>query len=271
MIETYLQQLNESQIVKGAKTGELEGAEKATIKPLKVSGIEAPEEAPEELQGVSEENQKEERKKITYMSKDDAFEKLYRQAINEDFSTGEDLGGMDEIGGGDVGGGMDDLDQGDEGHGGDIDADPSHIGKVKEVIDLLQQALDTLSSFEGEEEEEYDEYEGEEQGGDDLLGGGDDMGEEPVTKEEVEAEYHGHALADGREGLMKGMNKPGNMVVKGAVPNAGKKVTTSSGKKVDGKLSGFSDAGSKKMQGKGNMKVSDARRQNTPGKFAFED
>ncbi len=270
MIETYLQQLNESQIVKGAKTGELEGAEKATISPLKVSGIEAPEEAPEELQGVSEENQKEERKKITYMSKDDAFEKLYRQAINEDFSTGEDLGGMDEIGG-DVGGGMDDLDQGDEGHGGDIDADPSHIGKVKEVIDLLQQALDTLSSFEGEEEEEYDEYEGEGEGEDDLLGGGDDMGGEPVTKEEVEAEYHGHALADGREGLMKGMNKPGNMVVKGAVPNAGKKVTTSSGKKVDGKLSSFSDAGSKKMQGKGNMKVSDARRQNTSGKFAFED
>lgn len=269
MIETYLQQLNESQIVKGAKTGELEGAEKATIKPLKVSGIEDPEEAPDELQGVSEENQKEERKNITYMSKDDAFEKLYRQAINEDFSAGEDLGGMDEIGGG-GGGGLDDLDQGDEGHGGDMDADPSHIGKVKEVIDLLQQALDTLSSFEGEEEEEYDEYEGE--GEDDLLGGGeDDMSEEPVTKEEVEAEYHGHALADGREGLMKGMNKPSNMVVKGAVPGVGKKVTTSSGKKVDGKLSSFSDAGSKKMQGKGNMKVSDARRQNTPGKFAFED
>ena len=278
-IQSYLEQLNEGNAVAGAKApGELEGAKNATIKPLDtdVEGIEEPEE-PEHLQGVSEQNK--EGVKYNTMSKDNVFERLYRQAINEDFDdVAGGMGGDDEFGGGaggdEFGGGMGGDDEfGDD--AGDIDADPSHIGKVKEVIELLQQALDVLSSFEGEEQEEYDELEdGDEDFGDDDGFGDDSMGDdEPVTEEEAHTQFGkaktvGHALVN-REKFNKGQDKKGNMLVKGANPSVAKgKATVPPGQKADGKLSNFSDAGGKKMQSKGNMKVP-GRASNT-GKFAFE-
>jgi hypothetical protein len=276
-IQSYLEQLNEGNAVAGAKApGELEGAKNATIKPLDtdVEGVEDPEE-PEHLQGVSEQNK--EGVKYNTMSKDNVFERLYKQAINEDFDdVAGGMGGDDEFGGGDeFGGDMGGDDEfGDD--AGDIDSDPSHIGKVREVIDLLQQALDMLSSFEGEEEEEYDEFEdgGDDEFGDGGGGFGDDMGgDEPVTEEEAHTQFGkaktvGHALVN-REKFNKGQDKKGNMLVKGANPSVAKgKATVPPGQKADGKLSSFSDAGGKKMQGKGNMKVP-GRASNT-GKFAFE-
>jgi hypothetical protein len=282
-IQSYLEQLNEGNKVAGAKApGELEGSKHATIEPLNtdVGGIEDPEE-PEHLQGVTETANKEGVKYNT-MSKNNVFERLYKQAINEDF---DDIAGGGGMGGGDMGGGMgdefgggDDLGGDDEfgDDAGDIDADPSHIGKVREVIDLLQQALDVLSSFEGEEEEEYSEYEGEDDdmGGDEDFGGGEDFGsDDSVTEEEAHTQFGkaktiGHALVS-REKFNKGQDKKGNMLVKGANPSVAKgKATVPPGQKADGKLSNFSDAGGKKMQGKGNMKVP-GRASNT-GKFAFE-
>ena len=281
MINTYLQQLNEAQLVKGTKTSEnLEGSDKAKIKPLAVKDIEGINdvEEPEELQGLSTEqtnnlvNKKEKGDNINNMSTPDnnAFERLYRQAINEDFDDEMNSDLENNVDGAD----LEDSDF-DSAESQDIDNNPAHIGKVKEVITLLQQALDHLSAFEGEEEQEtgeedYEEYSDDEDSDLDSLEGDDEEAGHPF-KEEADVEVHGHALADGREKLMKGLNKPGNMVVKGAVPAAGKKATPHSKMKADGKLTNFSNSGSKKMQGKGNMQVSDARRQNTPNKFAFED
>jgi hypothetical protein len=65
------------------------------------------------------------------------------------------------------------------------------------------------------------------------------------------------------------MNKHSNMVVKGAVPNVGKKAQSPTEKRGDGKLSNMPDK-KKHMQGKGNMKVK-AKRYDTPNRFAFED
>ena len=271
-INAYLQQLNE-ETVKGYKykpNSSLDGADKnGKINPLKVgnipdAGIETPEE-PEHLQGVTNE---EGVVKHNNMRNNDPFERLYRQAINEDFDENPTSGGMggDEFGGG-LGDDNDaDMEFGDE--GGDIDANPEHVGKVKEVVELLQQALDLLQNFEGEEEEEYSEYEGEDEGDDfggDDFGGGD---EEPVAEEQTDMKSLGHALVN-RDQLNKGMNKPSNMTVKGAVPNVGKKAQSPTEKRGDGKLSNMPDK-KKQMQGKGNMKVK-AKRYDTPNRFAFED
>lgn len=272
-VDTYLQQLNEES-VKGFKykpNSSLDGADtNGKISPLKVGNTASNDiedlEEPEHLQGVTNE---EGAVKHNIMRNNDPFERLYRQAINEDFDESPAGGGL---GGDEFGGGMGDdndadMEFGDE--GGDIDADPSHIGKVKEVVELLQQALDLLQNFEGEEEEEYDEYEGEEGddfGGDDL---GDDFGDdEPVAEEQTDMKSLGHALVN-RDQLNKGMNKSSNMVVKGAVPNVGKKAQSPTEKRGDGKLSNMPDK-KKQMQGKGNMKVK-AKRYDTPNRFAFED
>lgn len=281
-IQSYLEQLNEGNMVAGAKApGELEGAKHATIKPLNVDveGVEDPEE-PENLQGVTEQNK--EGVKHNIMSKDNVFERLYKQAINEEFDdVPGGMGGDDEFGGGGMGDEFGGDSMGDEfgDDGGDIDADPGHIGKIREVSELLQQAVDILRSFEDEEEEEYSEYddEGEDEGfGGDEDFGGDDMGggeDSPVTEEEAHTQFGkaktiGHALVS-REKFTKGQDKKGNMLVKGANPSLAKgKATVPPGQKADGKLSNFSDAGGKKMQSKGNMKVP-GRASNT-GKFAFE-
>jgi hypothetical protein len=262
-IETYLQCLTETAAVKGAKSAaELNKDLTSSIEPLSIKDVEGTEdieEAPEHLQGenVSQDNFKnKEGVKYNIMNKENAFDRLFKHAINEDFDE-MDPAGDSGLGGspGGLGGEEDFGDDMGMGGEGDIDAEAGHVGKVKEVIDLLQQALEKLTAFEGEEEEEYDEYEGgddtDDFGGDDFGGGGDD---EPVTEEEVDAETLGHAIVD-VEKLKKGMDKPGNMKVSGAVPNAGKKAQAPAGQKNDGTLSSFSDAGGKKLQGKGNMKV----------------
>ena len=273
-IQVYLQQLNEQ----SKNYGSLEGADKATIEPLssKKLGVEDPVEVESEA-GVDNFKTTEERVKYNHMNKENVFEQLYKRAINEDFDDASDMGG--DMGDSfDGAGGADDIsadasDFGDEEL--DHDSDSSHVGKVREVVDLLQQALDLLSSFEEEEEEEYEEYE--DGGEDDLDGFGDDsaddMGdEEPVTEEETQfgqAKTIGHALVN-RDAFIKGQTKKGNMVVKGANPKvAKKKANPHHSKGFNGKPSNFSDAGLKKMQSKGNMKVS-GRASNT-GKFAFED
>ena len=273
-IQSYLQQLNEQ----SKKYGSLEGSEKATLEPLngKELGIEEPVED-ESNTGVDVKKTTEEKVKYNHMSKENVFEQLYKRAINEDFDDASDIGGGmggDEFGGGggDMSGDSDDEFGGDA-DASDYDSDPGHVGKVKEAVQLLQQALDILSSFEGEEEEEYEEYgdSDEEDFGDDM--GDDDMGDdEPVTEEDTQfgqAKTIGHALVN-RETFNKSQTKKSNMVVKGSNPKvSSKKAAPQYGKNINGKPSNFSDAGGKKMQGKGHMKV--AGRASNTGKFAFED
>lgn len=273
-IQSYLQTLEEQAMVVGArKPGDLDGAKKATIAPLStdsIDGVDNEIEEPEHLQGTTT---NEEGVQYINMNKNNAFEDLYRRAIQEDFDESPE-GGDASFGGGmgDAGDGLggDDM-GGDDEFGGD-DESPDydaegHVGKVREAVQLLQQALDILSQFEGEEEEEYEEYENEE-GGEDDFGGE----EAPVTEEETQfgqAKTVGHALVN-RNSFDKGQTKKGNMLVKGAAPKvSSKKASPQYGKGINGKLSNFSDSGSKKMQSKGNMKVP-GRASNT-GKFAFED
>lgn len=272
-IQTYLQQLNEQ----SKKYGSLEGSEKATLEPLNVKdlGIEEPVED-ESNTGVDNKKTTEEKVKYNHMSKENVFEQLYKRAINEDFDDASDNGGGmggDEFGGGDMSGDSGDNEFGGDADASDYDADPSHVGKVKEVVQLLQQALDLLSSFEGEEEEEYEEYGDDMDDESDEEGFGDDMDdEEPVTEEDTQfgqAKTIGHALVN-RETFNKSQTKKSNMVVKGSNPKvSSKKAAPQYGKNINGKPSNFSDAGGKKMQGKGHMKV--AGRASNTGKFAFED
>lgn len=196
------------------------------------------------------------------MSTENAFDRLFRQAIDEDFEL--DPAGMDSSAESGFGSSPDMGEESDTDMG-DIDADPEHVGGVKEVVELLQQALDKLTAFAGEEEEEYDEYE--DQGDADLSDFSGDSAEEeaPIREEETEHETLGHAIVD-NEKLKKGMDKPGNMTVKGAVPSAGGKAQTPAGQKNDGKLSAFGKKHAS-LQSKGGMKVPGrASRQG----FAFE-
>jgi len=269
-IHSYLQTLEEQSAVKGArKPGNIEGAKNATIDPLKSSDVEGVEdlEEPEHLQGVTT---NEERVKYNHMKNTNVFESLYKKAIQEDFDTAGGGFGDEDLEGGDMEGGSEEGEFGDE-DAQDYDAE-DHVSKVQEVVSLLQQALEILQDFEGEEEEEYDEYEGGE--GEDEFGGGNDFGgeEETVSEEETQfgqAKTIGHALVN-RNAFDKGQTKKSNMLVKGANPKtATKKANPQYGKNINGKPSNFSEAGGKKMQSKGNMKVS-GRASNT-GKFAFED
>jgi len=274
-INAYLQTLEEQTMVKGSrKPGDLDGAKNATIKPLSVKDVASADdlEEPEHLQGVKKtKTTNEERVKYNTMNNNNVFESLYKKAIQEDFDETTD-GGFGDEGSADMGMGED---EGEDfgGEGEENYDEEGHVGKVQEVVQLLQQALDILTQFEGEEEEEYEEYEDED--GEDEFGG-DDLGaedeEEPVSEEEVQfgqAKTIGHALVN-REKFTKGQDKKGNMVVKGHASHVAKKKASGEyGKGINGKPSNFSDAGGKKMQSKGNMKVP-GRASNT-GKFAFED
>jgi len=269
-IYSYLQTLEEQSAAKGIrKPGNIEGAKNATIEPLKSSDVEGVEdlEEPEHLQGVTT---NEERVKYNHMKNTNVFESLYKKAIQEDFDTAGGGFGDEDLEGGDMGASADGDEFGEE-EAGDYDAE-GHVSKVQEVVSLLQQALEILQDFEGEEEEEYEEYENEE-GGEDEFGGGDEFGdEETVSEEETQfgqAKTIGHALVN-RNAFDKGQTKKSNMLVKGANPKtSNKKASPQYGKNINGKPSNFSDAGSKKMQSKGNMKV--AGRASNTGKFAFED
>ncbi len=75
--------------------------------------------------------------------------------------------------------------------------------------------------------------------------------DETLTKEEVDAEIVGHSLVD-QEKLLKGMNKPSNGVVKGAISAKKKKAQVPlTGKGFKGELSPQGDK-SKVLQGKNN-------------------
>jgi hypothetical protein len=195
-----------------------------------------------------------------------SFEDLYNKVLKEDDSFGWsmqddtenedegdetstdseyefDSGEMDEEG--EMG---DEEEMGDEGEEVTLTLDKETAQKL---IDILQAAVGG-----GEESEEEGEEESEEEGEEDLFSGVSDEDEdeeedETLTKEEVDAEIVGHSLVD-QEKLLKGMNKPSNGVVKGAISAKKKKAQVPlTGKGFKGELSPQGDK-SKVLQGKNN-------------------
>ena len=113
---------------------------------------------------------------------------------------------------------------------------------AEKLIDILQSAIGGTESEEEEMEDEGEEMENE----------GEEMeDDEELTKEEVESEVLGHSLVD-QEKLLKGMNKPGNAIVRGSISAKKKKAQVPlTGKGFKGELSAHGDKG-KSLQGKNN-------------------
>jgi hypothetical protein len=121
---------------------------------------------------------------------------------------------------------------------------------AEKLIDILQSAI---GGTESEEEEMEDEGEEEmEDEGEEMENEGEEMeDDEELTKEEVESEVLGHSLVD-QEKLLKGMNKPGNAIVRGSISAKKKKAQVPlTGKGFKGELSAHGDKG-KSLQGKNN-------------------
>ena len=193
-----------------------------------------------------------------------SFEDLYNKVLKEDDSFGwsmqDDTENEEE--GDDTSteseyefdsGEMDD--EGEMGDEGEMDDEGEEVTltldkeTAQKLIDILQAAVGS-----GEEGEEEGEEESEEEGEEDLFSGVSDEDEdedETLTKEEVDAEIVGHSLVD-QEKLLKGMNKPSNGVVKGAISAKKKKAQVPlTGKGFKGELSPQGDK-SKVLQGKNN-------------------
>lgn len=121
---------------------------------------------------------------------------------------------------------------------------------AEKLIDILQSAI---GGTESEEEEMEDEGEEEmEDEGEEMENEGEEMeDDEELTKEEVESEVLGHSLVD-QEKLLKGMDKPGNAIVRGSISAKKKKAQVPlTGKGFKGELSAHGDKG-KSLQGKNN-------------------
>ena len=123
---------------------------------------------------------------------------------------------------------------------------------AEKLIDILQAAIggtENEEEEEGEEEGEEDEYEDE---GEEMENEAEeDSDDEELTKEEVDSEVLGHSLVD-QEKLLKGMNKPGNAIVRGSISAKKKKAQVPlTGKGFKGELSAHGDKG-KNLQGKNN-------------------
>jgi len=120
---------------------------------------------------------------------------------------------------------------------------------AEKLIDILQSAIGGTESEEEEMEDEGEEMEDE---GEEMENEGEEMeDDEELTKEEVESEVLGHSLVD-QEKLLKGMNKPGNAIVRGSISAKKKKAQVPlTGKGFKGELSAHGDKG-KSLQGKNN-------------------
>jgi len=122
---------------------------------------------------------------------------------------------------------------------------------AEKLINILQAAIGGEETEEEEMEEEGEETEEE---GEEMENEGEETEEEEgeeLAKEEVDAEVLGHSLVD-QEKLLKGMNKPGNAVVKGTISAKKKKAQVPlTGKGFKGELTAHGDKG-KTLQGKNN-------------------
>lgn len=198
-----------------------------------------------------------------------SFEELYNKVLKEDDSFGWSIQDDTEEGDGDESSTeseyeFDSGEMDNEGEGeGEGEEETETEGEevtitldkdtAQKLIDILQAAVGGMEdSEEDTEEDEEDEESGEDE--EDLFSGvsdEEDEEDETLTKEEVDAEIVGHSLVD-QEKLLKGMNKPANGVVKGAISAKKKKAQVPlTGKGFKGELSPQGDKG-KVLQGKNN-------------------
>lgn len=161
------------------------------------------------------------------------FDALYNKVINEemfDFSTEDNS--LEPSEGTETDDSLEEFD--------DESEDEEEADEVTFTLDreTAQKLHDVLKSVLGDEEEAEEESE---EGLEDFdLEGENEEESDEVKQEAVEAEYHGHALVD-QEKLEKGLTKPSNIEVKGAVPVSKKKAEVVKGKKANGKPEKFTD------------------------------
>lgn len=158
------------------------------------------------------------------------FDALYNKVINEemfDFSTEDNS--LEPSEGTETDDSLEEFD--------DESEDEEEADEVTFTLDreTAQKLHDVLKSVLGDEEEEEEAEEESKEGLEDFdLEGENEEESDEVKQEAVEAEYHGHALVD-QEKLERGMTKPSNKEVKGAVPVSKKRAEVVKGKKADGK------------------------------------
>ena len=204
-------------------------------------------------------------KKVQDNSSVNPFETLYNKILSEDDSFGweidkeesetspfegdspnemeYDSGSFDEEG---------ENEEGENEEGGEEVTLTLDKETAEKLINILQAAIGGTENEEEEEEEgegEEDEYEDE---GEEMENEAEeDSDDEELTKEEVDSEVLGHSLVD-QEKLLKGMDKPGNAIVRGSISAKKKKAQVPlTGKGFKGELSAHGDKG-KNLQGKNN-------------------
>ena len=203
-------------------------------------------------------------KKVQDNSSVNPFETLYNKILSEDDSFGweidkeesetspfegdspnemeYDSGSFDEEG---------ENEEGENEEGGEEVTLTLDKETAEKLINILQAAIGGTENEEeeGEGEGEEDEYEDE---GEEMENEAEeDSDDEELTKEEVDSEVLGHSLVD-QEKLLKGMDKPGNAIVRGSISAKKKKAQVPlTGKGFKGELSAHGDKG-KNLQGKNN-------------------
>ena len=202
-------------------------------------------------------------KKVQDNSSVNPFETLYNKILSEDDSFGweidkeesetspfegdspnemeYDSGSFDEEG---------ENEEGENEEGGEEVTLTLDKETAEKLINILQAAIGGTENEEEEEGEgEEDEYEDE---GEEMENEAEeDSDDEELTKEEVDSEVLGHSLVD-QEKLLKGMDKPGNAIVRGSISAKKKKAQVPlTGKGFKGELSAHGDKG-KNLQGKNN-------------------
>jgi hypothetical protein len=235
LVKSYLSVLEEkddSSIVSGTEklVGDLPGKTKEHVSANKVEGVEAPVEGPH-----SQQDPESEPKEVKSESTN-PFDDLYNKVLSEEsweYETEAEESPLDS----DMPSAESDVDMSLDFTAGPEDTEDTEEEIEPEgleaVLDHLKSAVAALEKLVDEADEEEDDEMEEE--GTDMMDEEDEM-EDETLPEAVEAEIEGHALVD-QEKLAKGLNKPTNKVVKGAVPVTKGKAQVVKGTKVDGKPS----------------------------------
>lgn len=257
LTKKYIEVLNEktdSGVVKTTiKTGHsFEGTEKMNKADRSDENVSDDIETPEEDSRNSSGEKDGEMKKAPKCESSNPFEELYNKILQEDAfgweidneNDSEDT--MDSE--------VPSLEDADNDEDMEEEEEEDNSGEVTFTLDreTAQKLHDVLMSVlqDSEESEESEESDTDEEDEDFEFDVSDE--EDETVKEEVDAEVVGHALVD-QEKLLKGMNKPSNHLVRGAIKAHKKKANVpTTGKGYKGELTKQKESAGKSLQNKNN-------------------
>ena len=255
LTKKYIEVLNEktdSGVVKTTiKTGHsFEGTEKMNKADRSDENVSDDIETPEEDSRNSSGEKDGEMKKAPKCESSNPFEELYNKILQED-AFGWEIDNENDS--------EDTMDSEvpsleDADNDEDMEEEEDNSGEVTFTLDreTAQKLHDVLMSVlqDSEESEESEESDTDEEDEDFEFDVSDE--EDETVKEEVDAEVVGHALVD-QEKLLKGMNKPSNNLVRGAIKAHKKKANVpTTGKGYKGELTKQKESAGKSLQNKNN-------------------